>query len=224
MNRHLHDIMSAQFKTCEAYGTDFLSWDNGVRCFIPEIETSATDGKIICTGRNLATPTSTVVQSSEDGASWKYSALGRYPLAPGDYSISVKYRQLGEITRVSLSMRDYDSKVTELSTITSTNESGTLFRSFTIPVGTRGCYIYLYSNCTANELFSKCEFYDIMFVRGAYTESTMPEFEEFFSGGSVGLPASDNIKLAQPNGYGQVFIGGSTTSGNNINLKYITHS
>lgn len=224
MNRHLHDIMSAQFKTCEISGKDIISWEDGIRCIIPEITTDAADGKIVCTGRNLATPTSKIIKSSDVASAWTNGSLGKYPIPPGVYSISARYRQLGEITTVALSIRDYDSSTSEIVTKTATAESGTIFRVFTIPEGTRGCYIYLYSNCTANTLLSECEFYDIMFVRGEYKADTMPNFENFYTGGSVSLSTSGDIRLIQPSGYAQVFIGGSTVSGNQIDIKYITHS
>lgn len=38
MNRRLHDIMTAQYKTNEATGIGTVSFENGVRCVMPEVK------------------------------------------------------------------------------------------------------------------------------------------------------------------------------------------
>ena len=226
MSRFIHNIMMAQYKQNDAVGFGSVCFENGISCILPDVNTDATGGQMLCRGRNLITPSYiTVVPVAESGVgAWTSKQLGKALLPPGKYTIFAKYRQLSDITTVSVSIRDYDTISTSFGESPGSASEGHLHITFTIPEESRGCTVYLYSNLTANYLATKCEFYDIMLVCGTYTANTIPGFEEYYDGGCASLPLSQESIFIQPNGFCQFMITDSMVSENKINVKYITHS
>lgn len=128
---------------------------------------------ITVTGKNLLDIKDSTVSGT---VSWTAKLLGDYELESGTYTISAKYRQVGEQeSTISLSIREYGNLSVYYTTIDSKLTSGYFTKTFTVPKGSKGIRIYIYSNQTATAMNTSCEFSEIQIEKGS--EAT--EYEQY---------------------------------------------
>lgn len=127
-------------------------------------------------GKNLIDVSDITVESSN---AWSNKHLGSFGLPSGKYTVSLDYKQLGDVTHVSLSARKYGVAEEAYADVSNNAQTGKLTMTFEIPVGEYGAMLYVYSNCTANVRNTKCLFSNIQVEVGdiatefeAYKEAT----------------------------------------------------
>lgn len=96
-------------------------------------------------------------------------------IPPGTYTISCNFVQTNAISTVHISCRKFESPSPEYGNVTSTNISGSLVGTFTIPQGENGVRLYLYSNVTATTQNTSCNFNNVQIELG----STATAFEPY---------------------------------------------
>ena len=80
----------------------------------------------------------------------------------GNYVASCNFNQKGQdISRVALSVRDYNDYTIAFGDASSGEKSGYLEKAFTVPNGSSGFQIFLYSNQPEEALTTECLFEDI---------------------------------------------------------------
>ena len=104
----------------------------------------------------------------------------------GNYVASCNFNQKGQdISRVALSVRDYNDYTIAFGDASSGEKSGYLEKAFTVPNGSSGFQIFLYSNQPEEALTTECLFEDIQVEVG--NKATV---YETYSGAEY-IPSSD---------------------------------
>lgn len=137
--------------------------------------------KVRIHGKNLLNIPDTVV---EGDYAWCNTEVGSYKLEPGTYTISVDFLQQGsDMSKVSISPRKYEAVTVQYASVSSTELSGKLKATFTIPEGENGFTLYLYSNITADVLNTSCSFSNFQIEIGA----SATDYEPYIDTTSVKL-------------------------------------
>ena len=129
-----------------------------------EIGESATDyepyidpstATITRSGKNLINVGDFTVERT---IAWGSEHVGNFELPSGTYTATCDFVQQGAVTHVSLSARKYGVAEVTYANVSSNNTSGRMSMTFEIPAGAYGVTLYVYSNCTADVLDTKCIF------------------------------------------------------------------
>ena len=154
------------------------------------------------TGKNLLDLNDVTISGSTD---YTFENIKKMLLAPGTYTASCDFKQNGTVTRVGLSIRDYDDEMSELNTDYSYVQKGKLAPTFTVAEGCNGIQIYAYSNVSGEVAETNCNFMNFQIETG----EVATEHEKYTGG------------MAAPNLiYPQDIIG----SGNAGSIKVDTYS
>lgn len=139
------------------------------------------DVKCYIHGKNLLNIPDTVV---EGNYAWCNTLIGSFELDPGTYTLSVDFTQQGsDSSKVSISARKYEEVTVQYASTSSTEASGRLNITFTIPDGEKGFTLYAYSNITANVLETNCAFSNFQIEKG----SILTEYTPFIDATTVKL-------------------------------------
>ena len=130
---------------------------------------------------------------------WNNEEIGKFKLAPGTYTVSADYEQLGDIAKVSLSARKYSDKLAQLNTVDSSEQSGRLSCKFTVPNDEEGFILYAYSNNSKNVLETSCAFTNFQVEVGTTATTYAPYVEDL---SSVKVQRYGLNLLPFPNSYG----------------------
>ena len=123
-------------------------------------------------GKNFLDIPDTVV---EGNYAWCNTLIGSFDLDPGTYTLSVDFVQQGtDISKISISPRKYEEVTVQYGSISSTEESGSLKVTFTIPANEKGFSLYAYSNVTANVLETRCTFSNFQIEKGTIATEYTP--------------------------------------------------
>lgn len=118
--------------------------------------------------------------------------LGDFELPPGEYTISAKYKHIGE-QRGSLDIREYENTSGYLKSIPIyANTSGETSATFTVPEGVKGIRVYLYSNVSGTAGATSVTLSEVMVNKGA---SALP-YEPWYLLGDQLLDLTNAGKLA----------------------------
>lgn len=101
---------------------------------------------------------------------WSSILIAKIFCGSGNYVASCNFKQKGDITRVALSVRDYDETTDTLKHVDTTDASGVLTAPFVVEEGKKGFQVFLYSNYSADDLSTNCLFENIQVEVG--TEAT----------------------------------------------------
>lgn len=128
--------------------------------------------KIWVHGKNLLNIPDTTV---EGNYAWCNKVIGSFELAPGTYTISVDFFQQGtDFSKPAISARKYESVTVQYASTSSTEESGRLKLTFTIPDDEKGFTLYAYSNVTANTLETSCVFSNFQIEKSSVATEYTP--------------------------------------------------
>ena len=123
-------------------------------------------------GKNLLNIPETVVEGNYP---WCNTQIGSFELKPGTYTISADFLQQGaDISKPAISARKYESVTVQYASTSSTEESGRLKLTFTIPADEKGFTLYAYSNVTANTLETSCIFSNFQIEKGSVATEYTP--------------------------------------------------
>lgn len=160
-------------KTVDCTFYPMLNYGESAKSFVKSDLTTVTVKRC---GKNLIDVSDITVESSN---AWSNKHLGSFELPSGKYTVSLDYKQFGDITHVSLSARKYGVAEEVYADVSNNVQIGKLTMTFEIPVGESGVMLYVYSNCTANVRNTKCLFKNIQVEVGdiatefeAYKEAT----------------------------------------------------
>ena len=128
--------------------------------------------KIWVHGKNLLNIPDTTV---EGNYAWCNKVIGSFELAPGTYTISVDFLQKGtDLSKPSISARKYESVTVQYASTSSTEESGRLKLTFTIPNDEKGFTLYAYSNVTPTAGDTICAFSNFQIEKGSVATEYTP--------------------------------------------------
>lgn len=128
--------------------------------------------KIWVHGKNLLNIPDTVV---EGDYAWCNTQIGSFELAAGTYTLSVDFLQSGtDKSKISISARNYNAVTSEYASNGSTEVSGRLRTTFTIPEGENGFTLFAYSNVLGNALNTKCTFSNFQIEKGGVATEYTP--------------------------------------------------
>lgn len=125
-------------------------------------------------------------------AAYASQLLGDFELAPGEYTLSLKYKHTGDL-RGSLSVREYgklDGYIKDLPLFANRNSEAAV--TFTVPEGAEGIRLYLYSNVTATPGGTSVTISDVMVNEGP----TALPYEPWHPSGSYLLALTNDGRLA----------------------------
>jgi hypothetical protein len=114
-------------------------------------------------GKNLVNVADLTVERSN---AWSSEHLGNFELPSGKYTASLNFAQRGDVTHVSISARKYGVAEVTYANVSSNSPSGKMKMTFEIPEGEYGTTLYVYTNCTADVLNTKCLFSNIQVESG----------------------------------------------------------
>lgn len=130
--------------------------------------------------------------STSGTAAYHQIMLGDFELPPGEYTISAKYKHIGE-QRGSLDIREYENTSGYLKSIPIyANTSGETSATFTVPEGVQGIRVYLYSNVSGTAGATSVTLSEVMVNKGA---SALP-YEPWYPLGNQLLNLTNAGKLA----------------------------
>lgn len=154
---------------------------SGAAVFADDVSPVEHSPKIWVHGKNLLNIPDTVV---EGNYAWCNSQIGTFELAPGTYTISADFAQQGaDISKAAISARKYESITVQHGSISSTEPSGKLKLTFTIPDDEKGFTLYAYSNVTATAAETRCVFSNFQIESG----SIATEYTPFLDASTVTL-------------------------------------
>ncbi|MBO5957538.1 MAG: hypothetical protein J6Q39_08285 [Bacteroidales bacterium] len=137
--------------------------------------------KIWVHGKNLLNIPETTV---EGNYAWCNANVGSFELAPGTYTLSVDFLQQGaDVSKVSISARKYESITVQHASTSSTEKSGRMKLTFTIPDDEKGFTLYAYSNVTATAQETSCVFSNFQIEKG----SVATEYASYIDASAIEL-------------------------------------
>lgn len=198
MNKRLSLDMLGQYKTESLnYQSSSIVIDGSLECEFPKLETlgyylkskTPTDGspcdlyetgtgKIVICGKNLCPYSGGTASGTGSWTSQMITpAVVDLPNAQ-QLTLSVKYEQKKTQCVLGIKIQNQNAKTITEKRIGS-DVSGKYVTALSVPAGSTGIIIHLYSNYSGTAQESECEFSEVMLVRGSYNSSTMPEYEDF---------------------------------------------